>query len=280
MRYLRAGQRGPGRALPALAQARPHRRRRDAVQPDAAAQRRADAPQPLSAARAPRRVRADGRVRHAGRRQRRLLALSPTCSPSSASGSTPPPSTRSAAPGRNRFPAPSGGRARAAKRCWPGTAITISSAAARPGSATGISSIGCCRAGSSSSRATRIYPFDFLYCEFDASGARRQRPAGSSDAGIREALEQRGPPVSNPVRHHDRVRQAAPQASRQGHRQAARRLDRPLDRRAGLERLRDGRQPRRPRNPRHRPRAIEAWLRQPRRAAMGRRRALPRPTRT
>ena len=52
--------------------------------------------------------------------------------------------------------------------------------------------------------------------------------------------------------------------SRQRHRHAARRLDRPLDRRAGLERLRDRRQPRHARDPRHRPRAIEAWLPRPR----------------
>ena len=51
------------------------------------------------------------------------------------------------------------------KKCLPGTAITISSAAARPVSATGIWSSGCCRAGSSSSRSDPTYPFDFLYCE-------------------------------------------------------------------------------------------------------------------
>ena len=165
MRYLRAASPDAGRAVPALAQARPHRRRRDAVQPHAAPQRRADAPEPLSAPRAPRRVRADASNPPCRTTSTASPGCSPTCSPSSASGSTPRRSIRSAARGRSRSPAPSGGRARAARRCSPGTATTISSAAARPGSAISTSSTGSCRAGSSSSRTIRDYPYDFLYCE-------------------------------------------------------------------------------------------------------------------
>ena len=203
----------------------------------------------LSAPGAPRRVRPDGRVGDAGRRQRRLLALRrPPRRPRRLvlhRGDQSDP--RGAAASRSR--APSGGRGRAARKCSPGTATTTSSAAARRASAIATWSIGCCRAGSTELEADASYPYDFLYCEFDPSGARRQRPARPAHARLREALERRGaartsssssPPPSSAS--------CCAKRARQCHRPPARRLDRPLDRRPRLERLRDRRQPGDPRN--------------------------------
>ena len=203
-----AGAARADRALPALARAGPHRRRGDAVQPHAAAQCRADAPQPLSAPRAARRVRAHGRVRRCRTTSTASPGSSPTCSPTLGVWFY----TAAVNPIRGARPKPFPGAfwwegpERQKVLAWNGYHYLFGRSQAGLGNWDFVDRL--LPRWVEQLEADDELSLRLPLLRIDPSDAGRQRPAGSAHARLRRAVERRGPALQMAFVTVDRVRPA------------------------------------------------------------------------